>query len=333
MELRNIAAYQVNKNTLGVIDADYTSFALQDVSIPKKWAGTGEQLSEELQLSGTASGTHLKWTVGGYFEYDRPTDTPEFDVAELAAVAPGEYLPIKVVVQGATTQRSRAVYGQTVYDFGGLSQSLQDVRLTTGLRYTWDTATESSSIYIPTFGNVCVFTAGTAPECLLSPSGSWSAPTWTVALDDQLTPQLLAYVTTRRGYKSGGFNLTTALHAQDSTFGPEYVTDVEAGIKADWQLWSISARSNLDVFHSDYTDIQRTIVANLNNISAPLTENVAGATINGIELEQLFNVTARSEVSLSYSYLESRYDHFFSALSGDLTGRPFPYTPRNKVSV
>lgn len=333
LQLRNITAYQRDKNTVGIVDSDFTTFALQEASIPEKWAGAGEKFTEELQLSGHSSGEDITWVLGGYYEYERPTATSDFDVAAPAQVGPGQYVPTLIVVRGGTTQRSRALYGQATYGLGVLSRSLERMKLTAGLRYTWDDAVQSSSIYIPTFGNVCAFTSGTAPGCVLSPSGAWSAPTWTVALEAQATPKVFAYVTSRRGYKSGGFNLTTPLHAERSTYGPERVTDVELGVKADWQHGGVSARTNVAAFYADYAGVQRTIPVVINDISAPLTENAARATIAGIELEQIVVVTKHSEVSLSYSYLDSKYKEFFSPVTGDMSGQPFPYTPRNKVSI
>ena len=333
LTLRNIAAYQSEKNTLGLFDFDQTRFPIQDASTPNRWAGTGEQFSEELQLSGVARDSSLKWVAGSYFEYARPTDMPEFDVSLPAEVTPGVYLPVKVIAQGATTERSHAVYGQFTYNLDGLARRLEQWKVTGGFRYTWDYAAESSNVFIPTFGNVCVETSGVVPNCLLSPSGRFRAPTWTLGLDYQLTPLTLAYITGRHGYKSGGFNLLTPFHSLYSEYRPEHVTDVELGIKTDCEIAGIEARSNVALFHSDYADVQRSISVNVDGIVAPVNENAASATIEGVEWEQTLRPTTRSELRLSYSYLESKYGRFFSPVEGDLSSEPFPYTPRNKVSI
>jgi len=333
LTLRNIAAYQSEKNTLGVSDFDATSLPIQDTSIPTRWAGTGEQYSEELQLNGTFRANRLQWVAGGYFEYTRPTNVPEIDVTQPAEVAPGTYFPIKVVAQGATTQRSHAAYGQLNYDLGDWSSRLDDLKFTAGFRYTWDYAAQSSNVYIPAFQNVCAFTQGEAPACVVLPHGHFSAPSWTLGLDYQVTPQTLAYITTRRGYKSGGFNLQTPFHSQYSTYQPEHVTDVELGVKAEWEVAGIVARSNVDVFHTDYKDLQRAIPVEVDDVTASVVENAASATIEGVEWEQTLRPDARSELRLSYSYLQSRYNHYFSPVLGDLSNQPFPYTPRSKVSV
>jgi iron complex outermembrane receptor protein len=333
LTLKNIAAYQSEKNTVGVLDFDSTSFPIQDVSTPKRWAGTGEQYSEELQLIGSLRTDRLQWVAGGYLEYARPTDMPEVDVAQPAEVVPGTYLPVKVVAQGATTERSHAAYGQLSYRLGDLLRQLDHLKFTGGFRYTWDYAAQSSSVFIPAFQNLCAFTLGVAPNCIVSPSGHFNAPSWTLGLDYQVTPRTLAYITARRGYKSGGFNLQTPFHSLYSTFLPEHVTDVELGVKADWEFAGINARTNVDVFHADYNDLQRVIPVAVNEVIASVVENAASATIEGIEWEQTLRPGARTELRLSYSYLQSKYNHYFSPVLGDLSGQPFAYTPRNKASV
>src|SRR6202000_1881971 len=159
------------------------------------------------------------------------------------------------------------------------------------------------------------------------------APTWTLGLDYQADPGTLLYVTGRRGYKSGGFNLNTPEHSEFSSFQPEFVTDAEIGLKTDWTLLGVRGRTDIDAFHTDYTDIQRAISVLINGLSSPVTENAAVATIEGVELETLFVPSPRTEISLAYSYLSSKYDRYYSPVLGDLSGLEFPFTPKNKISV
>jgi iron complex outermembrane receptor protein len=71
----------------------------------------------------------------------------------------------------------------------------------------------------------------------------------------------------------------------------------------------------------------------VNEVIASVVENAASATIEGVEWEQTLRPGARTELRLSYSYLQSRYNHYFSPVLGDLSNQPFSYTPRNKVSL
>ena len=334
--LKNIFAYQVNKNSGNLTDYDGTNLIVQDLFAPKRdFAATSQQFNEELQLNGKALDDRLTFTLGGYLEYSSPTDKPEFDVAETVQAAPNFYTPIVVNAISATTQRSQALYGQAIYDFGGLAEMLDGLRLTGGYRYTWDHRSDYSIIYIPTFGNVCAETGGTLQTsgCTLASSGDFHAPTWTAGLDYQITPSTLVYVKGSRGYKSGGFNLSTPKQSAFSEFKPEFVTDVEIGLKADWDIMGIKARTDIAAFHDDYGNIQRSVTQLINGISAPVTENAAVAAIQGIEFQGTFIPAAGTEIALDYSYNQATYDKFIDPLNGNLSGLEFPFLPKNKVSV
>ena len=338
LTIKNIAGYQADKNSVGIIDYDGGPFAIQDTSVPNRWEGSGEQYSEELQATGTALGGRLEWTAGFYLEYDKPTGVPQYDVTSPIKTAPinagGVYQPSLIVVRGSTTQRTEALYGQASYDLSGLWAGLDGLKFTAGLRYTWDYRSDQNDIYIATSGGKCGERPGFfAPDCALASSGRFQAPTWTLGLDYQLDHDTLIYVTGRRGYKSGGFNLNTPEHSIFSTFQPEFVTDVEIGLKADWTIFGAKARTDIDAFHTDYTDIQRAISVLINGLSSPVTENAAVATIEGVEFGGTILPTARTELSLAYSYLSSRYDKYTSPTLGDLSGLRFPFTPKNKVSL
>ena len=331
--LKNIAGYLVDKNSAGIIDFDNSPFMVQDLTVPKGWQGASKQYSEELQLTGKSRGGALQWTGGLYLEYDKPTDMPEYGVA-LPLLDGGVYRPAFVVVQGRTTQRTQAVYGQATWDLSDLWAPLDGLRLTAGYRYTWDYRSDTSDTYITTSGNKCAERTGFFfPDCTLASSGQFHAPTWTLGLDYQPDPQTLFYVTGRRGYKSGGFNLNTPEHSAYSRFQPELVTDVEIGVKADWTLFGVKARTDIAAFHTDYADIQRAISVLIDGLSSPVTENAAVATIAGVEFEGTVLPTPRTELSLSYSYLNSKYDRYFSPTLGNLSGLEFPFTPKNKIGL
>ncbi len=339
--LKNIFAYQVNKNSGNLTDYDGTNLVVQDLMAPKgrQFAASSDQYNEELQLNGKFLDDRLTVTVGGYYEYSAPTDKPEFDVGESVQPdpihLPGVYTPIVVNAISATTQRSQAVYGQATYDFGGVSESLDGLKLTGGYRYTWDHRSDFSTIYIPTFGNICAETGGTLASsgCTLASSGDFHAPTWTAGLDYQLTPDMLLYVKGSRGYKSGGFNLSTPRQSAFSEFKPEFVTDVEVGIKADWNFNGVKARTDIALFSDDYSNIQRSVTQLINGLSAPVTENAATATIQGVEFSGSIIPIAGTEITIDYSFNEGSYDKFVDPLLGNLSGLEFPFLPRNKFSV
>jgi iron complex outermembrane receptor protein len=334
--IKNIAAYQVDKNSAYQVDFDGSPFQIQDV-LPRRgepWTAASQQYSDELQFSGKALNGNLQWTIGGYLEYSAPSTFPEFDVIQDIQVAPAFFLPTLITVQEGSTQRSQAAYGQTSYDFGGVSPALEGLKLTLGYRYTWDYRSDDSAIVIPAFGGLCAVKAGLfAPNCLLASSGNFHAPTWTAGIEYQMTPETLLYVKGSRGYKSGGFNLSTPKQSAFSNFKPEYVTDVEIGVKSDWEFMGVKARTDLDLFHDDYSNIQRSVTQLINGLSSPVTENAASAEIQGVEFQGTVIPVAGTELSLAYSFIAAKYESFVDPLVGSLAGLEFPFAPKNKISV
>jgi iron complex outermembrane recepter protein len=334
--LKNIAAYQVDKNSAFITDSDGTPFPIQD-TVPRSgepWSAASHQYSDELQFSGKTLNDTLQFTVGGYLEYSSPTTLPEFDVIQAIQVAPAVFRPTVIRVQGGSTQRSQAAYGQVTYDMAGLSQTLEGLKLTLGYRYTWDYRSDDSAIFIPFFGGLCVEKPGRfAPNCLLASSGNFHAPTWTAGLDYQMMPTTLLYVKGSRGYKSAGFNLATPRQSAFSSYKPEYVTDVELGVKSDWEIMGVKARTDLDLFHDDYSNIQRTVTQFINGIDAPITENAASAEIQGVEFQGTVIPVTGTELSVAYSFIAAKYNSFINPLVGSLAGLEFPFVPRNKISV
>ncbi len=213
------------------------------------------------------------------------------------------------------------------------STLLQGFHATAGIRYTVDERAEQSDIYIPTFRNACAETTGAFPHCNLDASGQFAAPTWTLALDYRLDPGTLLYVTARRGFKNGGFNLNAPADSAESTFKPETVNDVEIGLKSDWHVLGAAFRTDFDAYRAQYDDAQRPVTVLINGLPAAVTENAASATIEGIELEETIIPVRDTTLSVSYAYTCSRYDKYVSPVLGNLSGLPFPFTPANKLSV
>src|SRR6185437_6227731 len=193
---------------------------------------------------------------------------------------------------------------------------------------------DDSAIVIPAFGGLCAEKPPGffAPNCLLASSGNFHAPTWIAGLDYQITPGTLVYVKGSRGYKSGGFNLSTPKQSAFSSFKPEYVTEVEIGLKSDWELDGIKARTDLTLFHDDYSNIQRSVTQLINGLSSPVTENAASAEIQGIEFLGTVVPWEGTEFRLAYSLLDAKYNSFIDPLVGSLAGLEFPFAPKNKIA-
>ena len=284
------------------------------------WTANNEQWTDELQLQGKSLGGNLSWIAGTYFEFIHPGGFAQ--LLNQAFGVPANRLTHQVDL-------SRSVFGQADYDFGGVADALAGLKLTLGYRYTWDNRTESSTTYdLP---HIC--TQGDPVSCTVSGSAEFHAPTWTVGLDYQVDPQTLLYVTSRRGFQSGGFNLP-APTAATLSYRPEYVTDVETGIKSDWNIYGVKLRTNADYYHEWFSNLQESVgVATATGGIVTATENAAKASIDGFEFEGTLIPIKDVELSGFYSFTQAVFDDYISPTYGNLSGTQFFEVPKNKWGV
>ncbi len=284
-------------------------------------------LTDELQLSGESFGGLLNWVVGAFYLDYKPKGYSAQDYVLFG---------VRRIQEGTESGTSKALYGQFTADLGLLTSALDGLKFTAGYRYTWDKKEASSNIYSTT-SDTCLYKAGAVyPDCGYDFAGKFSKGTYTLGLDYKIRPDVLVYVTTRRGYKSGGFNTNSdpsGIFADYITFGPEQITDYEAGLKASWRISDISFNTTLAAFTSNYDDIQRTQTVSVPGTPPSVTNlvvNAATAKISGIEWQQAVRAGGLM-LDGSFSYLDAHYKKFELPGGIDRSGITLPYSPKYKV--
>jgi iron complex outermembrane receptor protein len=240
------------------------------------------------------------------------------------------------------TQRRRAesgFYAQFNADLSDLL--LNGLSLTAGGRYSKDYTRE-------VYYNFKQTPAGAQPTTFNhNQNYDETAPTYTFALNYQVTPDLMTYITTRSGFKPGGVNGTSAsvqgVPGVSPTFHPEHLHDVEGGLKSTWEIGGVRGRSNIAAYKSWYTDIQRSetiaLPPSLGGGVTTQTNNIAAAQISGLELENTFKVTNNLWFFLNYSYIDAYYTKYPGTTRNNLgvlvpnISSPYVGAPRNQGSV
>ena len=321
--LKNIFGYQEFKN-LNRESFTGTSIPLAFDSAPYGWDWNQAQYDEEFQIQGKSLDERLTWTTGAFYEYSHPIFAPSAPDTLPSSQQTLFGFPDNVELRDV--QRSRAIYAQGTYDLGGLIPLLDGLKFTGGYRYTWD---DRSTTYKNIHAALGCLLGGVLPNCESSLDGTFKAPTWTVGLDYQLDPDTLLYVTARRGYRSGGFN--PQAQAGNFEFKPEYVTDVEIGVKADWQVDDVKVRTNVSAYQTDYKDIQ----LNLSNINAAGTStlNAAAATVQGVEFEGHIVPITGLDVGLTYAWYKGTFDSFLPTVFLAEQPQHVGLSPTNKLSI
>ena len=266
------------------------------------------QFSEELQFQGEAFGGNLTWIVGGYYFWEEGFRRTL--VFTLGSVPPNRF--------GRVNNESHSIFAQGDY------RITRDLTLTLGARYTWDNRKFWQTSLNGTTG-ACII-------CTPARERSFSSPTYTVNLAWQIDADRMVYVAHRRGYRTGGFNSSATTVSATTPFDEETVTDFEIGFKADWDIGGSPLRTNLAIFRSNYTDIQRLLITFIGTDITNSIFNAASATIQGGEAEIQFRPIPALELVGSASYTDPDYQEFLVAnpdgTTSDLSGNTFAFIPK-----
>ena len=271
--------------------------------------------TEEARLQGAAINGALTYTVGVYHDdqtWSGPAGIQNYTVFPVSLVTTLEALATQ-------TNSSNAVFGQATVNVGDLVQSLHGLSVTGGLRYTSEqTSTTLAILPGPPAGGVV----------------KSHYPSYTVDIDQSLLgDKAHAYIAIRDAYKSGGDNAGLPASSPYATFAPEELQDVEVGLKSEFRLAEMPIRLNMDYYHGDYSNIQRTTPQDVGGVILNVNESAAKAVIQGFELNGLIAPVRGLTLTTAYSYIDSEYTKVTPASVAILQGSAFPYTPRNKVTI
>ncbi|MET0657126.1 MAG: TonB-dependent receptor [Steroidobacteraceae bacterium] len=238
----------------------------------------------------------LSWT-GGLFYYDARTGVDTLSLR--SGLIPSQNRD-RV---GIMKTKSYAGFAQGTYAFTDATS------LTLGARYTEDQRELSGhDRAAPGFPVL-------APGTIIPGSDTSGLPksqtdrtfdkvTYRIALEHRFNPDVMAYASVSRGFKSGIFNSTTPL---DPAVEPETLDAYEIGAKSE--LFDGTLRLNGAVFYYQYDDIQLTRI----NSGTTTLLNAAGGEVRGVDLEFILaprTPVGNLTVSGGASYLDTEYTSF-----------------------
>lgn len=316
--LKNIFGYEkvnacaslpvVSTRTNFYVASCFDNYLNQNLGVKIHPSAEHSQITEEFNISGTLLDERLDVIAGAFFMWVDPSNG---GIGEFHATRASKSLFIANVTSAPNKDRSQAIYAQGTYKL------TENLKLTAGLRYTWDQRTQQfgqmtsrANGAAGTFSCVTAGMAATTPtaECFNIYSKNYQDYGYTFGIDYQVNPDLLLYVTTRRGYKSGGINSTSV--SADPFYDPEILEDIEVGLKYSWNSYGFRGRFNLAYFHMWYDGIQQqlSIIDAITGGATVVTTNAGGANIDGVEVETDVTISDRLNISAFYTYMESSYN-------------------------
>jgi iron complex outermembrane receptor protein len=309
--LKNIAAFSRSKYQQ-TIDGDGTPFPLFDPIQSQSVPYVTRQFSNEIQLQGVSG--RLAW-VSGFFYLKQPE---EDNFTEHTNVTFGR--PRSVGFK--QFESSKAIFAQADY---GLTDALT---FTAGLRYTWETIGRAAREIRP---NGTCFSQFANTDCIVSNSGNFQAPTWTIGLNYDVSRDTMVYVVSRRGFRSGGFNLDGDTPQDDQVYGEETVTDIELGAKTSARIGSVRLNASAAYYHQWYDDIQLQQTTTSTVTGGPLTvvKNGGKARIDGLELEASARIGSALTLNGHFNWIDFKYTSFAS----DVILPVLPTLPKYKYGI
>ena len=285
-----------------------------------------KQYSQELRIA--SNGERAFDYVLGAFYFYQTIDTQGLQVQGPAASA---FLlnPTSVngrnpaVLNGLTSRNTIGFKNTSAALFGKLTWHATDkLQIAPGLRLNYD---EKEGSY------VSVVTTGTGSTTLNSDQAGVLAPqsyapkfhNWNLSGDITasytVTPDVHAYATYARSYKSGGINLSglplnaagTAVDLSTQTVRPEKVNHYELGLKT--QFLDRRATVNLAAFWTEIDDYQATVNNGQLTVIRGYLANAGKVRTRGFEADTAFRPTDRLSVYANGAYTDAKYVKFPNA--------------------
>jgi iron complex outermembrane receptor protein len=349
-KLSSITAWRDWKWVTGS-DSDYTGADILYRADDGSTSNRFRQFSQELRVSGTTG--ILDYTVGGFYAHEildsrvsqlYGTDFPRF----LGLLFSGGTNPnfLSSVLNLATPGTgSRDTYKQidnSIALFTNNSLRLAEgLELTVGLRYTIDRKTADYHFDATDGGRLCNAGIATGSAAIIgalcnpffnsnfigvnqTQKHSERALSGTAKLAYRFSPEVLAYGSYSRGYKSGGFNLDRVAYpyiapgqpnaalslkpVSDTSFPGEFVDSFEVGLKttlADRKLYL-----NLAGFYQDFSNYQLNAFNGFFFNVLPVPQVIS----KGVDFDLLYRPTRRLTIQGGITYADARYSEKDRAL-------------------
>ena len=332
LRVKNIFGLQWGTSQGAIYDQDASNAPLLDfqcffargtVSSRGQCANTGgfptRTLSDELQLQGTLINGKLQWQVGGFYiesgNRDFVESTKPFIVFGRASGDPAvasycSSVDVKSPCTSLATSfnNSYAVFGQASYEI------LHNVHLTAGYRETWSysetdsTATgayqvnfHGTTVTIPIYGQNPSPGSTIVPTIVdLAPQGSYN-----LSVDWETSNDVMLYLASRKGYKTGGINATANPGTPERVYGPETSQDIEIGAKTEFRFLGMVGQANFDYYHTWYDNIQEGQI--IPGTAQTVTANIANAEIDGLEFEGMLYPRSWLRFTGNVAFTDGRY--------------------------
>lgn len=354
-EIAYVFAETQTYNFIGALDTDWgqakliasyrkvrsdAGFDLDGSAVPIHFTESQQilkQQSAELQFTGKAFGDSLDFAAGAFVFHETGFD-------QSISITVPTLNPITSHFYGLIDNDSIGVYSQATLHV------TDQIGITGGLRYSVDDKgletrnnnfnrlnglTTCSVVVLPTF-NAGGEVVG-AKQCAFKRRDSFSGVSYTAGVDYKPTEDVLVYVKTAKGFRSGGQNLRAPSTAAFLPFDPETAVSYEIGVKGEFLDRRL--RVNLAAYTTNVRDIQRSTLVAVPPVppstvagTATLLGNAGKVRIRGVEAELTALLFEGFTVQASGALVDPKYVRY-ADLSGDRSFERFSGVAKRQFSV
>jgi iron complex outermembrane receptor protein len=249
------------------------------------------KIAQEVRLD--SSSDRLKWLLGFYYD----NDNNDVHLQQDSIIPSRAY----------TTDRefngdAYAVFGQVGYFF------TERLRVVGGLRYGVQDQEYKNHVANTKYDD------------------SWSDLSPKLALEYYFTPDIMAYISASKGYRSGGFN-TVATDPQYRSYDEEELWSYEIGAKSAFLDNRIIL--NGAVYYMEIDDMQ---VYQADSPTMSYLTNATKATAIGVEGELRVKVTDELTTMAGFGYNHIEFEKYSDAL-GDYKDNKAPFAPEYTFNI
>jgi iron complex outermembrane receptor protein len=325
-------------------DRDFTGLPITTVSQnPSKQ----KQISQEIRIASNGK-SRLQYTFGAFY-FKQSIDTNGSQVQGSAAsrwLLSGSDANNPNVLNGLTSTNTISFDNTSFAVFGKLNWEVFDnFHIQPGLRLNYDKKSgyydsvvsihNSQFNFVLTADNIAAALAAlpnpSAARTTLLNQTNTLAPQhyeprfsdWNVSGDItasyDFTPDVHAYATYAKSFKSGGINLSglplnstnTGVDLTTQTVKPESENHFELGLKT--QFFDRKVTVNLAGFWTEIKDYQATVNNNAINVIRGYLANAAKVRVRGVEWDTSFRPSDRARLYFNGAYTDAKYADFKNA--------------------
>lgn len=313
-KVRNIFGYTYLKNGIRG-DIDGTPYGIDDNGDGGKNDNT-RQYSEELQLVGKTAGGNLNYVIGGFYSHETNVNVT---TSLLLQFPP---LTSRTNYNKLTTRDMYAAYGQGTYDLSEAT-GIEGLGITIGARYTHE------KIRFQTLPADTAFLEPPAVRATFDfdQQKSYGNVSWTLGVQEQVNPNLLIYVASRRSYKNGGYNgiqnpVPLPGPQGGNGYEQETLTDAEIGLKYRGKIGNVPTQLSIAAYQNWIKDGQRVAYTLLKSTPAAVTVNVPRSKVSGFEFDGTIRPASWLTLGGALNYTDARFTKNLVAIGG---GAPVPF--------